>query len=226
MYKKVKTKLLRAWDLSKLQTLYNTICIESCNSLIHPYLHYSILNWGRAPLIKLQNKATKLIRPIKQASVEEPFQHLNILWLSTLYTLSVGKFMHSKYNKLLSYHFHDYFIPISAINYHITRLSTSNNLFLPRVNLFSGKFSLHLLAQKCGLQYQVILSLQGFLPLNESWEAHPRRKRYEVMNFSNISHIQNHILWVLEFCNSVCFLHIYFLPFFFPVHIPFFTQWK
>ena len=71
------------------------------NSLIHPYLNYSILNWGRAsnatiqPLIKLQNKAIKIIKPTNTKSLEEPFQHLNFLSLSKIYTLSVGKFMHS-----------------------------------------------------------------------------------------------------------------------------------
>jgi len=55
------------------------------NSLIHPYLHYSIINWGSAsnatiqPLIKLQNKATKIIKPTNTESQEEAFQHLNIV---------------------------------------------------------------------------------------------------------------------------------------------------
>jgi len=55
------------------------------NSLIHPYLLNPQL--GRAsnaiiqPLIKLQNKATKSIRPINPASLEKSFQHLNILYL-------------------------------------------------------------------------------------------------------------------------------------------------
>jgi len=51
------------------------------NSLIHPYLNYAILNWGRAsnatiqPLIKLQNKAIKLkiINPTNTGSLEEHF---------------------------------------------------------------------------------------------------------------------------------------------------------
>jgi len=69
------------------------------NSLIHPYLHYSIVNWGSAsnatiqPLIKLQNKATKIIKPTNTESQEEAFQHLNISCLPKLYTLSVGMFM-------------------------------------------------------------------------------------------------------------------------------------
>jgi len=60
------------------------------NSLIHPYLNYSVLNWGRAsnatiqPLTKLQNKAIKIINPTNTGSLEEHFQHLNILCLPKL----------------------------------------------------------------------------------------------------------------------------------------------
>jgi len=117
------------------------------NSLIRPYLNYSILNWGRAsnatvqPLIKLQNKAIQITKPTNTKSLEEPFQHLNILSLPKIYTLSVGKFMHSYHNKLLPNYFDEYFIPMSSIHSHSTRLATSNNLFLPRVNSSSGTFS-------------------------------------------------------------------------------------
>ena len=65
--RKVKTQLSRACGiLSKLvlKVVYN--------SLIHPYLNYSILNWGRASnatiqlLIKLQNKAIRITNPTKR----------------------------------------------------------------------------------------------------------------------------------------------------------------
>jgi len=62
--------------------------------------------------------------------------------LSKLYSFSVGKFMHSYHNKLLPNHFDENFIPLSSIHYHSTRLATSRNLFLPRVNSSSGKCSL------------------------------------------------------------------------------------
>ena len=80
---------------------------------------------------------TMLVTPV----LEELFQHLNILCLPKLYTLSVDKFMHSYHNKLLPNHFGDYFIPISSIHSYSTRRATSNNLFLPRVNSSSGKYS-------------------------------------------------------------------------------------
>jgi len=126
---KVKTQLSRACGvLTKLKTLYNSLYWKLSNSLIHPYLNYWILNRGCAsnaiiqPLIKLQNKAIKITKPTNMKSLE-PFQHLNILSLPKIYTLSVGKFMHSYHNKLLPNHFDEYFIPISSIHSHSTRLS-------------------------------------------------------------------------------------------------------
>jgi len=46
--------------------------------------------------------------------------------------------MHSYYNKLLPNHFDDYFIPVSSIHSHFTRLSTSINLFLPELTHLQG----------------------------------------------------------------------------------------
>ena len=99
--------------------------------------------WCAGPciLIKLQNKAIKIINPTNMGSLEKHFQHLSILCLPKLYSFSVGKFMHSYHNKLLQNHFDEYFIPLSSIHYHSTRLATSRNLFLPRVNSSSGKIS-------------------------------------------------------------------------------------
>ena len=100
---KVKTQLSWACGiLSKLKHYTTPPVLKVVyNSLIHPYLNYSILNWGHAsnatiqPLIKHQNKAIKIINPTKMGSPEEHFQHLNILCLPKLYSFSVGKFMHS-----------------------------------------------------------------------------------------------------------------------------------
>jgi len=80
------------------------------NSLIQPYLIYPIINWELAskatiqPLNNLQNKAIKLRGPTKETSLEESFQHLNILCLPKLYTLSVGKFVHSYYSTTNYFH--------------------------------------------------------------------------------------------------------------------------
>jgi len=53
-------------------------------------------------------------------SLEEHFQHLNILCLPKLYSFSAGKFMHSYHdNKLVPNHFDEYFIPLSSNHYDI-----------------------------------------------------------------------------------------------------------
>jgi len=90
----------------------------------------------------------KLIRPTKQTFLVKSFLHLNILCLPKLYTLSVGKFMRSYWNKQLPNHFVGYFIPVSWIHPHVTRLSTSNIMFLPRLNSFPGKCALAFVGPK------------------------------------------------------------------------------
>ena len=150
---KVKTRACGI--LSKLKH-YKTLPILKVvyNSVIHLYLSYSILNWGRSssatiqPLIKLQNKAIKIINPTNMGSLEEHFQHLNILCLPKLHSFSVGKFMHSYHKKLFPNHFDEYFIPLCSIHYHSTRLATSKNLFLPRVSSSTGKCSLKCIGPK------------------------------------------------------------------------------
>jgi len=152
---KVKTQLSGACGiLSKLKHYTPPVFKVVYNSLIHPYLNYSILNWGRASnatiqlLIKLQNKAIRIINPTNTGSLEEHFQHLNILCLPKLYSFSVGEFMHSYHNKLLPNHFDEYFVPLSSIHHHSTRLATSKNLFISRVNSSSGKCSLKFIGPK------------------------------------------------------------------------------
>ena len=120
-------------------------------------------------------------------SLEDHFQHLNILCLPKLYCFSVGKFMHSY---LLPNHFDEYFIPLRSIHYHSTRLATSKNLFLPGVNSFSGKCSLKFIGPKYGLQYQTILNFQPPLPSNGHLRNTSYMKKFPIMNFSNISFVQ------------------------------------
>ena len=205
----VLTKLKHYTTQSALKVVYN--------SLIHPYLIYSILNWGRAsiatiqPLIKLQNKAIKTIKPTNKKSLEEPFQHRNILSLPKIYTLSVGKFMHSCHNKLLPNHFDEYFIltpqdqqPLTAYFY--------LELTLPQENVPSP-----LLALKCDPQYQMILSLQPHLPLNGNW-----RNTFFMIKIHNYEVVQ-HFTYPEPnsvFCNSVYFVKIYFSHFFLPCAHP------
>jgi len=96
-------------------------------------------------------------------SLEEHFQHLNILCFPKLYGFSVGKFMHSYHNKLLPNHFDEYFLPLSSIHYHSTRLATSKTCFDLELTLPQENVLLNSLAQKHGLQYQTILNFQPLL---------------------------------------------------------------
>jgi len=125
--------------------------------------------------------------------------------------------MHSYHNKLLPNHFDEYFIPLSSIHYHSTRLATSRNLFLPRVNSSSGKCSLKFSSPK------VWSSIPDDIKFSTIFEWKLKEhllheKKFPIMNFSNISLVQNKILCILLFCSSVLFfVCIYFFAF--PVFI-------
>ena len=122
---------------------------STIRSMREPIKHFQgTSNATIQPLIKLQNKAIKIINPTNMGSLEDHLQHLNILCLPKLYSFSVGKFMHSYHNKLLPNHFDTYFIPLSSIHYHSTRLATSKNLFSHIVNSSSGKCSLKFIGPK------------------------------------------------------------------------------
>ena len=85
---KVKIQLSRGCGvLTKLKHYTTQFVLKVVyNSLIHPHLNYSILNWGRAsnatiqPFIMLKYRAMKIIKPTNTKSLE-PFQRLNILSL-------------------------------------------------------------------------------------------------------------------------------------------------
>jgi len=171
---KVKTQLSRACGIiSKLKHYRTPLVLKVVyNSLIHLYRNYSVLKWGLVsnatiqPLSKLQNKAIRIINPTYTGSLEEHFQHLNILCFPKLYSFSVGKCMHSYHNKLLPNHFDGYFVPLSSIHYHSTRLATSKNLFLPKVNSSSGKCSLKFIGPKVCSSLPDDIKFQPLLPSN------------------------------------------------------------
>jgi len=148
-------------------------------------------------------------------SLEEHFQHLNILCLPKLYSFSVGKFMHSYHNKLLPNHFDEYFIPLSSIHYHSTSLATSKNLFLPRVNSSSGKCSLKFIGPKVSSSIPYDIKFSTTFTFKWKLKKHLlHEKNPNFMNFSNKSLVQNKILCILVFCNSVYFLCIFTFSYF------------
>ena len=139
-------------------------------------------------------------------SLEEHFQHINILCLPKLYSFSVGKFMHSYHNKLLQ-------IILMNILFHSAQFiitpqdqQSLKTCFYLELTISQENVLLTLLAQKYGLQYQTILNFQPPLPLNGNLRNTSYMKKFPIMNFSNSSLVQNKILCILAFCNSVLFI--------------------
>jgi len=124
------------------------------NALIHPYLNYAVLNWGRAskttiqPLENLQNKAVKFLKTSNKATLDEIYIQNNILTINNLFKMSAGKFMHSYENNQLPSHFNQYFKSILTVHKYPTRLACSKNFFLPRVNSSQGQCSLKFIGPK------------------------------------------------------------------------------
>jgi len=143
-------------------------------------------------------------------SLEEPFQHLNILSLPKIYTLSEGKFMHSYHNQLLPNHFDEYFIPFSSIHSHSTRLATSNNLFLSRVNSSSGKCSLAFVGPKVWSSIPNHIKSSTTFTFRWKLKKHLRHdKDTELWTFAKF-HLSR--TKFCKFCNfSFCVLYVYLL---------------
>jgi len=193
---------------------------ESCRSPLHHSGSIATSDFvtpdprPHLPLIRLQNKAIKIIKPTNTESLEELFQHLNIIILPKLYILSVGKFMHSYHNKLLPNPFDNYFIPISSIHSHSTRLAaTSYNLFSPRVNSSSGKCSLTFVVPKMWslipneIKYSTTLTFEWKLKKYLLYKKDTQLWTSATFHLSRTKSCE-------FYCNPAYFMHIYFFVFF------------
>jgi len=120
--------------------------------------------------------------------------------------------------KLLPNHFDEYFIPLCSIHYHSTRLATSKNLFLPRVNSSSGKCSLKFIGLKVWSSLPDDIKFWTTFIFKWKLKKHLIHEKIPNYELSNISHVQNKILCALVFCNSVLF----FVCIYFSVYIYFF----
>jgi len=145
-------------------------------------------------------------------SLEDHFQHLNILCLPKLYSFSVGKYMHSYHNQLLPNH--EYFIPLSSIHYHSTRLATSKNLFLPGVSSSSGKCSLKFIGPKVWSSIPDDIKLSTTFTFKWKLKKHILHEKNSQLWTLVTFRLSNKLLWILVFCNSVLlFVCIYFFVF-------------
>jgi len=147
-------------------------------------------------------------------SLEDHFQHLNILCLPKLYSFSVGKFVHSYHNKLLPNHFDEYFIPLSSIHYHSTRLATSKNLLLPRVDSSSGKCSLTFIGPKVWSSIPDDIKLSTTFTFKWKLKKHLLHEKNSQLWTLATFHLSKKVLWILVVCNTVLlFVCIYFFVF-------------
>ena len=108
---------------------------------IHPHLSYSLPIWGSSfpsllkKLTVLQNKAIKLIGGGLPRDRATPFHYkLNILKLSDLFKLEIGKFVHAHFNNKLPFTLSGYFSLTSEVSQKNTRstLFRTNCLYIPR----------------------------------------------------------------------------------------------
>jgi len=151
-------------------------------------------------------------------SLEDHFQHLNILCLPKLYSFSVGKFMQSYHNKLLPNNFDEYLIPLISNHYHSTRLATCKNLFSPRVNSSSGKCSLKFIGPKVWSSIPEDIKLSTTFTFKWKLKKHLLHKKKSQPWTLATFHLSNKLLWYLIFFNSVLFLCVFTFSYFLCAH--------
>ena len=113
------------------------------NSLVLPYLNYSVVTWCRSSscdrLFILQKRAIRLISGSSFREHTLPlFANLKLLQFNDLYYLNVGKFMYKFMNGFLPSCFNHYFTLTSDIHCHDTRSIKNKNLHVgfSRTTLF------------------------------------------------------------------------------------------
>ena len=114
--------------------LPSSILLTLYNSLVLPYLNYSILTWGSPTpkcnkLLTLQKRA---VRTIAKTGLHEHSEtllaNLKILKLGDLYHLNLGKFMYKHMTHVLPACFDSCFTLTSNTHSHNTRSTTKKNL--------------------------------------------------------------------------------------------------
>ena len=147
----LKAKLARnCYAITKLKNYVGEETLKLVYySLIYPYLQYCITSWGTAskcnldPLVKIQKRIVRnLCRMPARTHTNSLFTKLQLLKLSEIHKLQVGKLMH-KYKSNLSNV--GEFMSTKLTNKHNynTRISANNNYFIPqtRTNLGLKSFT-------------------------------------------------------------------------------------
>ena len=115
-------------------------------NLVYSRIQYGILTWCTAT--KLLTKKTevclnRIVRIATFSSIYTPinkmYKQLNILKISDIYHLELGKFMYQLYSDRLPAVFAQLFKKIKEIHSHNTRQTEKSTYFLPRISKIIGQ---------------------------------------------------------------------------------------
>ena len=140
-------KASKFFDDSTLRTLYNC--------LIHPYLDYCILIWGNAPktyivrLLRLQKRGLRVITHSHFLAHTTPlFNSQKFLKFDDIFSTRCIIFTYKIYSFLFPSSFADEFRMFNPQHSHLTRISSNNNVTIPRYRTSLGQKSLRYLSSK------------------------------------------------------------------------------
>ena len=125
--------------------------IDVFNALIHSYLRYGIIIWGSAskttlkPLETLVNKAIRIMSfaPFGNINLSQIYQDFNLLHLSNVHDLEIGKFAYKEKFGYLPTEIGNYFptsLNFTSHNYG-SRVSNSSTVLLDRKIVYRLKSS-------------------------------------------------------------------------------------
>ena len=125
--------------------LRKTLCLLYYN-LVYSRIQYGILTWGTATKLltkKIEVRLNRIIRIATFSSIYTPintmYKQLNILKISDIYHLELGKFMYQLYSDKLPAVYVQLFKKIKEIHSYNTRQTEKSNYFLPRVSKTIGQ---------------------------------------------------------------------------------------
>ena len=114
-------------------------------NLVYSRIQYGLLTWGTATkqLKKIEVCLNRIVRIATFSSIYTPintmFKQLNILKISDIYRLELGKFMYQLYSDRLPAVFVQLFKKIKEIHSHNTRQTEKSTYFLLRVSKTIGQ---------------------------------------------------------------------------------------
>ena len=135
----------------KARTVFerNTL-LSMYNSLILPYLSYSIHVWGKAynthfnHLIKMQNKAVRCIAEVTPRTITEPlYSELDTMPLKSFHIYAIGLFVYQFRNEILPGLFANMFTYVDEVHPYNTNNSANSHLYTSFHPTRRGQSDLH-----------------------------------------------------------------------------------